>query len=147
MLDTQLLNECIESVHTKLSGEGCFVVVPSDILQLHQTNHPPTPASDLRLGNSRSCHFIKKSLSEVIANQDPLCVNISTFLSKSKQKVLKRGGVLTHVKQCETEIYRRLNFLMSGRILNEANLQFVVAGPIMMLVCEFWNLEVSVPIS
>ena len=83
----------------------------------------------------------------MIHNKDQLCSNISTFLSNSLQNVLKSGGVLTSVKQCETEIYRRLNVLKSGRILNEASLRFAVADPIIMLLCEFWDLEVSVPIS
>ena len=78
--------------------------------------------------NSFKDHVSKKSIASTV--QDNLT-------KRSKEIALKRPGA--HVLKCCYEMMRRQDFLMGGKIKNEAGVHYSYVNPIVEMLCEFFG--------
>ena len=61
----------------------------------------------------------------------------------TERKKVAKGG-LSQVLQCQANVARNLECLDLAGLANEAEVQFATVDPIVQMVCEKWDLEVSI---
>jgi len=82
------------------------------------------PASELRIGTDSTYHFSRQLLKAAVKQDDASQVytNLENFLTEQKSVLWKKRHFLPAIKECESDILKRLNLLRKGVVNDEADL-------------------------
>ena len=117
------------SIIGKVLSDDCQFVQPTNNLRLDPSIAVPAlfvllerSNKLLRIGTDSTCHFSRQLLKTAVKQDDAsqISTNLENFSTEQKSVLWKKHHFPPAIKDCESDILKRLNLLRKGVVNDEA---------------------------